>query len=428
MPPFSSMSLRIKNGLASYASNLTAFSPNARLYLVNAVIVGAALGVFRLLFNFYVLSLGYDETLVGNLTTATSLTALIAALPMGYLADLIGRKRSLVLGGGAVVSAILVMVAFRTSSVFIAMNVLIGLGQSLSGVTMGPFLMENSGEKERVYLFSFSSGLSTASSFVGNWVGGRMPTWLGSAQNISATSTQAYGASLLVVALCAGLGVIPLLLMRMPKINGSQRSIFAPVAFFRSEPALVGKLILPMLITSLGAGLIMPFMNVFFRNVHNQSDAAIGVIFAWGSLAMGIGLVAAPALAERFGNIQVVTATQALSIPFLALLGFAPWFEVSVVAYYIRLTLMNMSGPIYSTFTMERVDPESRGMIASLSSMAGNFGWAFSPTISGLLQVRSGFNWPFTITLITYVIAIGMYYVWFLANGKGKQPVEVLAE
>jgi len=123
-----------------------------------------------------------------------------------------------------------------------------------------------------------------------------------------------------------------------------------------------------------------------------------------------------------------VTATQALSIPFLALLGFAPCFEVSVVAYYIRLTLMNMSGPIYSTFTMERVDPESRGMIASLSSMAGNFGWAFSPTISGLLQVRSGFNWPFTITLITYVIAIGMYYAWFLANGKGKQPVEVLAE
>jgi len=143
---------------------------------------------------------------------------------------------------------------------------------------------------------------------------------------------------------------------------------------------------------------------------------------------MGVGLVVAPALAERFGKIQVVTATQALSIPFLALLGFAPWFEVSVVAYYIRLTLMNMSGPIYSTFTMERVDPESRGMIASLSSMASNFGWAFSPTISGLLQVRSGFQWPFTITIITYVIAIGMYYAWFLAKGKAKQSVEIPAD
>ena len=118
------------------------------------------------------------------------------------------------------------------------------------------------------------------------------------------------------------------------------------LALSAKNPGLLGKLILPSLVISVGAGMVMPFMNVFFRNVHSQSDTAIGVIFAWGSLAMGIGLVVAPALAERFGKIQVVTATQALSIPFLALLGFAPWFEVSVVAYYIRLTLMNMSGQI----------------------------------------------------------------------------------
>jgi len=78
--------------------------------------------------------------------------------------------------------------------------------------------------------------------------------------------------------------------------------------------------------------MIMPFMNVFFRNVHHLSDASIGVLFAWGSLAMGVGLLLAPVLAEKFGKIQVVVATQGLSIPFLALLGFAPWFGVAAVA------------------------------------------------------------------------------------------------
>ena len=43
--------------------------------------------------------------------------------------------------------------------VLLAMNVVFGISQSLAGVTMSPFLMENSGEKERTYLFSFSSGL-----------------------------------------------------------------------------------------------------------------------------------------------------------------------------------------------------------------------------------------------------------------------------
>jgi predicted MFS family arabinose efflux permease len=54
------------------------------------------MGVFRLIFNFYALSLGFDEALLGNLITTSSFVALIAALPMGYLADVIGRKASLI--------------------------------------------------------------------------------------------------------------------------------------------------------------------------------------------------------------------------------------------------------------------------------------------------------------------------------------------
>ncbi len=420
MPTTSNLFSRLKHGTAGYLSNLAAFSPNARYYLLNAVITGAALGVFRLLFNFYVLSLGYDEALLGNLTTATSLTALIAALPMGYLADLIGRKRSLVAGSSAVVTAILVMVAFPTAWVLVASNVLIGLGQSLSGVTMGPFLMENSGEKERVYLFSYSAGLQTASASVGNWVGGKLPSWLGALQSVSATSTPAYGASLLVIALTASLGLIPLMKMRTLKDNGVQRTVFAPIHFFRSEPSLVGKLILPMLITSIGAGLIMPFMNVFFRNVHHQTDSAIGGMFALGTLAMGLGLLIAPPLADRFGKIQMVVFTQALSIPFLYLLGFSPLYPLAAGAYYFRLTLMNMSGPVYQTFVLEKVKPEARATIASLNSMASNFGWAFSPTISGILQVNYGFGMPFAGTIALYTLSTLLYWFFFLKKGAPR--------
>lgn len=421
-----SLLIRIRGGFAEYYSRLAAFSPNARLYLVNAVIVGAALGVFRLLFNFYVLSLGYDETLVGNLTTATSFTALLAALPMGYLADLFGRKRSLVTGSLAVVGAVIIMVIFPTAWVFVAMNVVIGLGQSLTGVTMGPFLMENSNEKERVYLFSFASGLQTASAFIGNWVGGNLPTWLGNLQSVEATSTRAYGASLFIIACVAALGAIPLFQMKTPKADGNQRSVFAPIEFFRSEPALVGKLILPSLLTSVGAGLIMPFMNIFFRDVHHQTDSAIGTMFALGALAMGAGLLIAPPLADRFGKIQLVVITQGLSIPFLYLLGFSPWFPISAAAYYIRLALMNMTGPIYQTFVLEKVRPESRATIASLINMAGNFGWAFSPTISGWLQVRYGFGPAYAGTIFFYCISIYFYWKFFLK--KAAAPVKLRTE
>jgi MFS family permease len=396
-----------------YAVRVRLFRPNARLYLVNVIISGISMGVFRLLFNFYVLSLGFDEALLGRLVTTGSLTSLLVALPAGYLADIIGRKRSLVLGGALNGLGILGMVAFPQEGGFYAFNVVLGFAQSIMAITMAPFLMENSGEEERTYLFSFGHGLQMLSAFAGNWLGGYLPGWFGAWQNVSATDTAAYGWAVAAVAALFVLGVVPLLFLQRKRMVGEARSVFAPIKYAAENPRLLGKLVVPLLITSIGAGLIMPFMNVFFRVVHAQPDPVIGTLFAWGSLAMGIGLLAAPVLADRFGKIQVVVVTQGLSVPFLILMGFSPWFWLSAGAYYVRLTLMNLSNPVYQTFVMEKVDPEARATVASLTSMAWSFGWAFSPMISGELQVRYGFGPPFIGTITLYMIAISMYWAFF---------------
>lgn len=414
--------------LSEYADKVRTFSRNARLYLLNVVIVGAAMGIFRLLFNFYVLSLGYNEALLGRLITVSSLTALLAALPMGYLADLIGRKRSLLLSGTLMSVSIMAIVLWPSEGMLYGMNVVSGIGQSLGAVTMAPFLMENSGDKERTYLFSFSSGLQMAMASVGNWVGGYLPTWIGTTRGVPPISSEAYAGALMVVSLAVAVGLIPLALLRTPRLQISEKSVFAPVAYASKNPTLLGKLILPMLITSIGAGLIMPFMNVFFRQVHNQPDPVIGSLFAWGSLAMGLGLLLAPPLADRMGKIQLVVVTQSLSIPFLIIMGFSPLFWMSAFAYYIRLSLMNMSGPVYQTFVMEHVEPSARATVASLVSMAWNFGWAFSPTVSGYLQVQYGFGPSFLGTIILYIVSTLMYYVFFLRGKQRQAPAPVLGD
>jgi MFS family permease len=421
MGPVSSTSLG--RMLDAYAGRVRAFKPNARLYLLNVVITGAAMGVFRLLFNFYVLSLGFDEALLGSLITASNLTALLAALPMGYLADILGRKKSLFVSGLLISLSILAMVFWPGEGMFYAMNVLSGIAQSLAAVTMAPFLMENSAEQERTYLFSFSSGLQMAMASVGNWIGGYLPTWVSRAQAVAPTSSQAYGGALLMVAITATVGLLPLAFMQNKHLDRAERSVFAPLSYAAREPILLGKMILPILITAIGAGLIMPFMNIFFRQVHNQPDPVIGSLFAWGSLAMGIGLLMAPPLAERMGKIQFVVVTQGLSIPFLILLGFSPLFWVSAGAYYVRLALMNMSGPVYQTYVMEHVEFSARATVASLVSMASNFGWAFSPTISGWLQVRYGFGPPFMGTIILYTVSVILYWAFFWRRSRVPLPI-----
>lgn len=419
---------KILNVITEYSNQIRAFKPNARLYLWNVILTGAVMGVFRLIFNFYALSLGFDEALLGSLITASSFVALIAALPMGYLADIIGRKSSLILSGGLLATSILAMAVWQSEEIFYIMNALSGLAQSLAGVTMSPFLMENSDEKERTYLFSFGQGLMMTMASVGNWVGGYLPTWIGQMQNTAPTSSIAYGNSVFIAGIGAALAILPLLFIKSPNIQRSQRAVFAPFEFAAKHPGLLAKLILPTLITSLGAGLIMPFMNVFFRVVHHQPDPVIGTLFAWGSLAMGIGLLIAPPLAVRYGKIQVVVVTQAISIPFLILLGFSPIFWVGAATYYIRLALMNMSSPVYQTFVMEHVEPSARATVASLTSMAWNFGWAFSPTISGWLQVKYGFTPPFIGTITLYIISVFMYWAFFWRGRTESQPVPIAAD
>jgi MFS family permease len=347
---------------------------------------------------------------------------------MGYLADTIGRKNALVLSSALLAFAILAMALWQTETSLYAMNIVSGLAQSLGGVTMSPFLMENSDEKERTYLFSFGQGLTMTMASIGNWIGGYLPTWMGQAQNVSATSSHAYGNSILVAGVFAIIAIIPLMSIKTPSIARGQRAVFAPFEFASKHPGMLVKFILPMLLTSLGAGLIMPFMNVFFRVVHHQPDPVIGGLFAWGSLAMGIGLLAAPPLAERTGKIQLVVISQALSIPFLILLGFSPIFWVGAATYYIRLALMNMSSPVYQAFVMEHVEPSGRATVASLTSMAWNFGWAFSPTISGWLQVKYGFGPPFIGTIILYTISVFMYWTFFWRGKVAPAQAPVAAD
>jgi predicted MFS family arabinose efflux permease len=77
---------------------------------------------------------------------------------------------------------------------------------------------------------------------------------------------------------------------------------------------------------------------------------------------------------------------------------------------------------------MESVDPDARATVASLTSMAWNFGWAFSPTISGYLQVRYGFGPPFVGTIILYTVAISMYWAFFLRDKKQVTTIPAYVE
>lgn len=429
------MSEPTSGGLATYIEKTKQFSPNARLVLIYSAFTGLAFGVFRFLFNFYVLSLGdaYNEAFVGSLQTASSFASILMALPAAYLAERFSQKKIMIHTALISSLAMIGLVLFPFRALLILFNMVAGVSMSMRQVAMAPFLMANTSENERQWVFSFNFGLMTVSGFFGNLLGGWLPTWFGHFFNAAPTDTLSYQLALGSMMLVTILSIGPLTRIIMPPIDREKR-VELPWVQLRRYGWSLSQFLLPQLIIGLGAGLMQPFMNIYFRNVYQKPDPPISMVFAIGGLAMAIAQFMGPPLADKYGKINTVILTQVFSVPFLLLLGIGAWvvpdgigaaslwFFVASIAYIFRLALMNLSNPVYQTFVLEHVPTDVQALAMSLNSLSFQFGWFIMPQVSGWLQVRFGefgFVPIFGMVAIFYVLATALE--WRLFGGRNRQ-------
>jgi MFS family permease len=430
-------------------AQMAVFQRNARLYLLNSVLVGLSFSVFSLFFNLYILARGYPKDFLGLLSSLPSAVALLAAVPLGMLSDQIGRRKAMVWGTLGAIIAIVVIALGASPAVLVAAVIAQGLGNELYNVSSAPFMMENSSEQERTTLFSASFGFSTLAGFVGSLVGGQLPHLMSGAFALTPDSAQAYGAALLGSPALNILAMLPLIWMRespRPAWNPSwvlpnprlmalavegawRRTRVAPVLAWRGlrYRQLIVKLLLPNAIISFGAALLIPYMNVFFRERHHVPDGTLGLIFALSSVVTGVATLAAPLLANRWGKVRSVALAQAASLPFLLTIGFAPWLPLAVGAFWLRGALMNLGGPLYNAFMMEQVAEGERATVNAFASVTWNLGWAVCPYLSGVIQEHWGFSPLFVTTSALYGLAAVLTYHFFAASEPKETEAATLA-
>ena len=170
----------------------------------------------------------------------------------------------------------------------------------------------------------------------------------------------------------------------------------------------------PQVLIGFGAAILIPYINVFFKDRFAIGDSLLGALFSVSSLMIGIGSLAAPRLAIALnGKIRAIVATQSGSLVFLLLLGFAPYLWLSSVGYLMRTALMNMAAPLYSAFCMERTPEQHQGLVNSVLNLAWSLGWAVGPFISGVVQQRYGFAPLFIATAILYGLASAQMWLLF---------------
>jgi MFS family permease len=169
-----------------------------------------------------------------------------------------------------------------------------------------------------------------------------------------------------------------------------------------------------------GAGLVIPFMNLYFKNRFACSSAQIGSFFSIAQVVTALAALAAPAMARRFGKLRTAVSSQLLSLPFLVTLGGERHLPTAVAAFWLRATFMQASTPLVQAFVMEVLPQELRARSTSLNNMLWNLGWAVSAAGAGMIIERFGYAVPFYITAALYLTGALLFYGAF--RGTPESP------
>lgn len=409
----------IASAVADFVEAARRFSRPARHYLASEFLLWTGHGVFAVVFNLYLVESGFSEGFVGQAVALNGIGLAAAALPAGLLAERWGRRRTLILG--VVLEAL--GYALRASTVqpgpVLGSSLVIGAGQSFFQIAAAPFLTEHSGTRERTHLFSTFFAAALLAGVLGSVVGGAIPDLLRRvAPEVGLFA--AYRVALWAGALLAIGAVVPLL--RLRGLAESATRVHA-VRLPREAVRSLTPLAFNALLIGMGAGLVIPFMNLYFKDRFDCSSARIGAIFAAAQVMTAAASLAGPALARRFGMLRTAVASQLLSLPFLVTLGAESHLSIAVLSFWMRATLMQASTPLVQTFVMEALPAELRARSTSLNNLVWNIGWAVSATLAGTVIERFGYAVPFYVTAVLYGVAAVTFYRAF--RGRPAAGTEV---
>jgi MFS family permease len=449
--------------LNEYIQQFRGFQRNARLFLISNVLSGVTAGILLVLYNLYLVSLGYHADFVGVVLFTGTIGAGLAIFPAGACVDRFGGKYILIYSSALIGVAGVGQILFRQPFPLLASAFVAGVGLAFLLVITAPFLTLNSAPEERSHLFSMNISLSLITLVVGEIIGGALPAWFGSFPKLMAPlppwassllaiqpDARSYQLALLFAGLIAAPSFIPLFMMSnvrpLPsrknrtinekQVDSGGTPLRSPLWWRASAPRvrelfsrmlpLINALrhsaffylVLVYLLTGLGAGLFIPYFNIYFVQHLNASPTLFGLIDGGANAITALLTLTAPRLARRIGRINTITLTRLASIPLLLIIGLTSILPLAALLYLFRQGTMDMSAGILQVFSMESVPEKHRGLANSGYQSAFQVPMALAAPIGGVIIVKSGYPPIFLLGAFFYILTIIILWAKF---GRGKR-------
>jgi MFS family permease len=392
------------------------FSRNAKLLLIRSPFSGLSVSLLRLLFNLYLLAVGFDLLFVAKFAAINWTLHGLSVIPAGILSDLFGRRRIFLISYAGNLLTTTAIIFVTDPQWLLILAGVIGFFEGGHAIVGPPFMVEQSRPNERVNLFSLNGGIQVAAASVGNLAAGVLPLLFASLFHIGPESEWARRAALLCAVPIMFCSVIPIYLINEEWKPIDIRRWFKDIENYPR----IGMLALTEGLIGLGLGFSAPFFNVFFEQHLKASTLQIGVIFATASVLTAIVTVFIPYFVARLGRVRTVTFVKLAGLPALVLLGMSHDIVWAGVFYVLAILFIGgpypnkgVSDPIYTLFAMEIVKERERGTTNGIMHAFVEFPMGIGAGLAGSFMAVGDWQSAYMLGGTIFGLAFVLYYLYF---------------
>ncbi len=377
---------------------------------------GLSLGIYLVIFNLYLVEMGIAADMIGTILSASPLAYAIGSIPIGYLTEIIGFKKSFLLIYG-VSGLALILQVITTNIGFIFLAAFIN-GLALSGdfIANLMFLAQNSTTDDHSRIYSLSSLFFNLSISIGSLTAVIIPNILLSL-NISLFIV--YRLTLIISGIFLLAAIIPSLQISEDNQNQTRKIDFHP--YFRGMNSFTFKQVITCLSLGISIGSLTPFMNLYFINHLGSSREFFGTISALTIIFIMIAVNIGPLLVSRWRSVTVVTTARLIFVVFLMVFIFTSTPMVGAFAYWIMIPIFQMSQPLALAFATKVTTIKYRTAVTSWINVAYWLGFAIAAPIVGFFMFRSNLRFPLFMAAVTMILAAIFNQIFF---NKSERTIE----
>ncbi len=391
-----------------------------RLLVASRAFRSMALIYMTLAFSLYLTVLKINIIDIGIVAALTLLFMICLVFFMGVIGDRYGYRYELLISEGfTLVGA--VIIALSSDIILITLGIIIAGLSGGAGGMRGAFspginaMVANNypDEKERVKKFSILTSVASLFAIFGSVMLGTV-TILSKYVSIE----MAYRYMFLIAAIMLSISFCLLIFMQEQKRPRKTTRIMK-----LSSLKYVSKVILANSLGSIGLGIAIPLLPLWFALAYKATPIQISMVFGVSYVVTAFGAYISSKLSKKINILNMSSVTRSLNGVFLIAMAFSPFFIIAGAFYIIRSFSAGIGLPSRSAINVKGVHGEDYGTATSFQGIATRVAQLSSGASGYLMDISLPF--PIFIGGI-FEIASGIVYKVILGDKKNSMEKRIM--